>query len=97
MPSEIEDVAVFLASPEHRDAGLLAWATVAVRGVRVDGLAVRRAGRDGALTVTWPERRAVNGARHPIVTVDDDVLRGRVEAAVVRAYLDAARRAGRRA
>ena len=96
MPVEIEDVAVFPAPPDARATGLLAWATVAIRGVRVDGLAVRSS-RRRALSVTWPERRAANGARHAIVAVEDDGLRGRIEAAVLAAYLDTARRAGRRA
>lgn len=95
MRNDFDAVAVFLAPPEMRDTGLLAWARVSVAGVRVDGLAVRRSWRDGALSVTWPERRAANGERHPIVAVEDDALRGRAEAAVLRAFLEAARRAGR--
>jgi replicative DNA helicase len=43
MTAEIEDVAVFLAPPEMRDTGLLAWArSFRSAGVRIDGLAVRR-------------------------------------------------------
>jgi DNA-binding cell septation regulator SpoVG len=95
MPAEIEGVAVFLAPPETRDTGLLAWATVSVRGFRIDGLAVRRNFCDGALSVTWPARRAENGARHSIVSPVDDSLRSRVEAAVLAEYLATARRAGR--
>lgn len=95
MPAEIEGVAVMLAPPDVRDTGLLAWATVSVRGFRIDGLAARRSLRGGALSVTWPERRAANGARHPIVAVEDDALRRRVEFAVLAEYLKAARRAGR--
>jgi hypothetical protein len=92
---DVRDVQIVLAPPATADTGLCAWATVAVSGVRIDGLAARRSWRDGALSVTWPERRAANGARHPIVAVEDDGLRRRVEAVVLAEYLAAARRAGR--
>lgn len=93
---EVHDVAVLVAPPHVRDTGLMAWASVCVGPVRIDGLTVRITTGD-SLKVTWPMRKANNGLLHAVAHVVDDALRGRVEAAVIAEYLNAARRAGRRA
>ena len=91
---DVHEVAVFIAPAAMRDTGLMAWARLNAGVIRIDGLAVRHA-ESGELIVTWPERKAENGTMHPIVSVSDVDLRRRVEAAVLAAFLDAARRAGR--
>jgi hypothetical protein len=95
MPSEIEDVGVVLAPPAMQATGLLAWATVLVAGIRIDGLVVRRRLSDDRLSVTFPMRRAENGVLHPVVAIVDDAQRRRIEVEVLAAYLEAARRVGR--
>jgi len=56
------------ATAAARADGLLGWISVTLAGVvRVDGIAVRRALKDGALLLSWPARRDGRGRSHPIV------------------------------
>ncbi|HYC78670.1 MAG TPA: hypothetical protein VEI02_13675 [Planctomycetota bacterium] len=88
------EVGVIVAPAHVRDTGLLAWSTMLAGSFFLEGLTVRRTLND-ELIVTWPQRKADNGVLHPTGGIVDDALRRRVETAVLTAFLDAARRAGR--
>jgi hypothetical protein len=73
------------AASRFRASGLLGWLSFVLHGVlRVDGVAVRRT-RDGRLSLSFPERVAHDGKRHPIVRPLDDRSRAAVENAVIAA------------
>lgn len=91
----VHDVAVIVAPDHVRNSGLLAWAAVSLGPVRIDGLTVRVT-TGASIAITWPKRKAERGQLHAVAYVLDDELRARVEAAVTAAFLEAARRAGRR-
>jgi DNA-binding cell septation regulator SpoVG len=97
-PDDAVVASVALAPAVEEREGLLGWAVVRIaNALVVDGVAIRRARDAERLFVRWPCRRARDGELHPVVAILDRQLRRRAEAAVLAAYLDTARRAGRRA
>jgi hypothetical protein len=84
----VADVRITRADAEHIAQGIEAWATLRVRGFRIDGVTVRRL-RTGALAVVLPCRRDRSGRMHAYVSLLDDDLKCAVEAAVLDAYREA--------
>jgi hypothetical protein len=90
----ITNVGIALAPRGEMHRGLLAWASVDYGGLRFDGLAIRRR-LDGEVIVTYPARKDGSGGLHHAITPLDPELDRRIRAAVLGAYLDARRKAGR--
>jgi hypothetical protein len=70
------------AGPAHGETGILGWITMQLDSVQLDGVALRRT-RDGALTLSFPERRDKAGQRHPIVRPLGRAERQEIEALVI--------------
>lgn len=84
-PLELSDLRFSSAGPREFAVGLLGWLSFVLNGVlRVDGVAVRRT-MDGRMSLSFPERVAQDGRRHPIVRPIDGHARAALEAAVIDA------------
>ena len=94
-PIAISNVAIVLAPEKLVESGLLAWASCFYGGVEIDGLAVRRSA-DDEIVVTFPARPKAGEQRRHYVRPIDCGVRHQFEAAILPAYFEARRRAGRR-
>lgn len=91
----VHDVQIVLAAPHEEQLGVLAHATVIAGPFRVAMLTVRLT-TDGRLIVTYPAKARGEGRRFYYCVPVDNVVRTKIEAAVLREYLEARRRVGRR-
>lgn len=91
---EIHDVYVVLAAPHEEQLGVLGHATVSVGPFIIGSITVRITLED-RLIVTFPAKPWANGERHYYVVPTDPDLKRRIETAVIAAYVQARRRAGR--
>jgi hypothetical protein len=62
-------------------AGLLGWVSLELRGLRIDGVQVRRT-RSGSIAMYWPERVTCD-RRFPIVQPIDRATRIAIEREVI--------------
>jgi len=93
---EVADVLVVLAMPSDEAIGILAHANVIVGPFRIAAMTVRLTS-DGRRILTYPARaRGTADRRTYFVVPRDDVLRAKIETAVIKAYVEARRKAGRR-
>lgn len=65
-PVKVSRVRVHPAPSIERDGGLLAWLTIEVAGLALDGFALRRT-REGRPYVSFPKRKDAAGRLHPLV------------------------------
>jgi len=63
---KVGSVRVHPAPRNERARGLVAWLTLEIHGLVLDGFALRRT-RDGDPYLAFPKRRDANGDLHPIV------------------------------
>lgn len=74
------------AGASYAASGLLAWATVEVNGVIIEGVALRIT-RSDELVVTLPAKaKGELGRRRPIVRIADESLLAQVHDAVISAF-----------
>ncbi len=72
------------APPSEKARGLLAYMTITLGAVHVDGVTLRRTA-DGRRYLAFPERIDRSGQRRPLVWPLDAATRIAIEAAVFRA------------
>jgi hypothetical protein len=72
------------ATPSEQTRGLIAYLTLGIGGLRIDGVTVRRT-EDGRRYLSFPERIDPRGQRRPLVWPLDDNARSSIETAVFRA------------
>jgi DNA-binding cell septation regulator SpoVG len=75
----ISGLAFTPARSDQAEAGLLGWVSCVINGkLRLDGITLRRT-LDGRLALSFPERGAADGTRHPIVRPTSDEARREIE------------------
>lgn len=81
----VTGVQLVSAGADARISGLLGWVSFTLNdGVRLDGIALRRAA-DGRLVLSFPERRDGAGRRHPYIRPVDDEARRTIEQEILTA------------
>lgn len=91
----VHDVRIVLAAPHEAHLGVLAHATAIAGHFRLAMLTVRIT-TDGRLIVTYPAKARGEGRRFYYCVPVDDAVRAKIDAAVIRAFVEARRRVGRR-
>lgn len=91
----VHEVRIVLAAPHEEHLGVLAHATVIAGHFRLAMLTVRTT-TDGRLIVTYPAKARGEGRRFYYCVPVEDAVRAKIEAAVIRAFVEARRRVGRR-
>ena len=74
----VSEVRLVRASVADEQRGLIGWVSLKIGQLLLDGIAVRRT-RDGRLVLSFPERRDLDGRRHPIIRPSDDEARRALE------------------
>ena len=91
----VHDVQIVLAAPHEEHLGVLAHATVLAGPFRIGMITVRLTS-DDRLIVTFPAKARGEGRRFYYCVPVDDAVRANIESAVLRGYIAARRREGRR-
>jgi hypothetical protein len=84
-PPEVTVTRFAPAPPSDQARGLLAYVTIAVNGLRIDGITLRRTAR-GHLTVSYPERVDAAGRRHALIWPLAPEVRAAIEERVFAAW-----------
>ncbi|MBK9386054.1 MAG: hypothetical protein IPN34_14680 [Planctomycetes bacterium] len=82
---ELSELRFTPSAPRFRAEGLLGWLSLVLNGaLRIDGVAVRRT-MSGRVSLSFPDRVAHDGRRHPILRPLDAHARAALETAVIAA------------
>lgn len=80
----VTEIAFTPAEPGLRATGLLGWASATIRGLRIDGIAIRRT-QAGRIAAFFPERADRTGRVHRVVWPVDPVERDSISRALLAA------------